>query len=212
MNSPNRYQLALLSEAIAHLKDSDILPYLKLKRMLTDQPVGFQPEFRQTFERYYGLNAAGVSDAFKRRYFELLFDLKLKEDGDPYTSILKELYSVLRRKEDKALQCSFVSKLVAIHDETRPIFDRHVSHFFGITVPSNGWVDFRIAGFVANLMWLRETYQHWSGDERFIDILSAVKHKHPSLKDCAGARVTDFLIWTVGRKKLGSDSRAEKST
>jgi hypothetical protein len=211
MKSPNRFQLALLSEAITHLTDADISPYLKLKRLFTDQPVGFKAEFRQTFERYYGLNAGGVSDAFKRRYFELLFDLKLKESVDPYTPILKELYSILRRKEDKALQCSFVSKLVAIHDETRPIFDRHVSDFFGITVPSNGWVDFRIAGFVTNLMWLRETYQRWSGDKHFMEILSAVKQKHPSLQNCAGARVADFLIWVVGRKKLGSGSWAEQT-
>jgi hypothetical protein len=86
-----------------------------------------------------------------------------------------------------------------------------VSDFFGITVPSNGWVDFRIAGFVTNLMWLRETYQRWSGDKHFMEILSAVKQKHPSLQNCAGARVADFLIWVVGRKKLGSGSWAEQT-
>jgi hypothetical protein len=203
MNSPNKYQLALLSQAITYLNESDYSPYLKLKRLLVDQPVGFRVEFRQTFERYYGLNTGGVSDAFKRRYFELLFELELPESCDPYTPILKELYSIPRRLEDNALQCSFVSKLVAIHDETRPIFDRHVSDFFGITVPSSVWVDFRIAGFVTNLTRLRETYQHWSGDKQFMEILSAVKQKHPSLKNCTSTRVADFLVWTVGRKKLG---------
>ncbi|MBI3922507.1 MAG: hypothetical protein HY318_13880 [Armatimonadetes bacterium] len=209
MTSPNAYQLGLLSEAISHLTDSDIAPYLKLKRLFAEQPSGFEVDFRRTFESYYGLNAGGVSKTFKDRYFDLLLGLKIEEGLDPYTPILKELYEFPRRRGDKALQCSFVSKLVAIHDETRPIFDRHVSDFFGITVPSNGSVDFRIAGFVTNLRWLRDTYHRWSEDNWFQKILLMVRKEHHSLESCADPRVTDFLVWTVGRKKLGSNTATE---
>ncbi len=209
MRAPNRYQLTLLVEAIKHLKEENISPYLKLKRILAEKPVGFETAFRQTFESYYGLNAGGVTRAFKDRYFNLLFGLEIQDDDDPYTPILIELYQIPRRKGDKALQCSFVSKLVAIHDESHPIFDRHVSDFFGITVPSNGSVDFRVAGFLANLKYLRKTYESWSEDSEFQKVLLVVKQRHPYLNDCTTSRIADFLVWTVGRKKLGSDLATE---
>ena len=151
MNTLNKHQLNLLDVAIAYLREENFSPYLMLKCLLAEKPRGFQADFRQIFENYYGLNAGGVTDAFKDRYFDLLFSLEFQDDVEPYTPILKELYEIPRRKGDKGLQCSFVSKMVAIHDEAYPIFDRHVRDFFGISVPSNGSVDFRIAGFVANL-------------------------------------------------------------
>ena|SRR5688572_5575283 len=203
MTGPNKYQLSLLRLAVSHLKESDYLPYFNLKRLLAARPAGFKAEFRRIFEHYYGLNTGGLTDTCKVRYFELLFALVLHEGVDPYTRILKELYGIPRRKLDNALQCSFISKLVAIHDEAYPIFDRHVSEFFGITVPTNGSIDFRIAGFVANLEWLRETYQHWSKDSQFQNIVLTVKQEHPSLKCCANPRIADFLVWTVGRNNLG---------
>ena len=119
-----------------HLREENISPYMELKRLLTDKPGGYQREFRRIFETYYGLNAGGVTDAFKDRYFELLFGLKIQDQDDPHDP---DPYGTLRNSQaqglDKALQCSFVSKLVAIHDESYPIFDRHVSDFFGITRP-----------------------------------------------------------------------------
>ena len=202
MSAPNRYQLDLLGKAVAHLRQEEFAPYLRLKHLLSERPSGFQVEFRRTFANYYGLQHGGLADAFKDRYFELLFELKLQDVADPYTPILKELYEIPRRLGDKALQCSFVSKLVAVHDESRPIYDRHVSNFFGIVVPPVGDVDFRIAGFLTNLHWLRETYQRWSQDSQFQGILQSVQQKHPALQDCAMTRLADFLVWTVGRKKL----------
>jgi hypothetical protein len=204
MSAPNRYQLILLHKATMHLEEENISPYLELKRLLTDKPGGFQREFRRIFESYFGLNAGGVTDAFKDRYFELLFGLEIQDRDDPHTPILMELYEIPRRKGDKALQCSFVSKLVAIHDESYPLFDRHVSDFFGIAVPSNGSIDFRVAGFIANLKHLRKTYQRWSEDSEFQKILLAVKQRFPYLKDCTAPRIADFLVWAVGRNKLGS--------
>jgi hypothetical protein len=210
MNAPNKYQLSLLREAIKKLDAEGLQTYLTLKRLLREQPDGFKDQFRRMFENYYGLNTGGVTGPFKNRYFELLFGLKLEEGVDPYTPILKELYEIPRRKGDKALECSFVSKLVAIHDETRPLFDQHVSAFFGITVPSSGCVDFRIAGFVDNMEWLRQTYCCWSADSQFQRILSTVKQKRPSLEGCADPRLADFLVWTVGRKKLKSSPEGER--
>lgn len=209
MNAPNGYQLILLGEATKRLEETNVSPYLMLKNLLIKKPAGFQADFRRIFESYYGLNAGGVTDAFKDRYFELLFGLEIQGHDDPHAPILMELYEIPRRKGDKALQCSFVSKLVAVHDESYPIFDRHVSDFFGISVPSNGSVDFRVAGFLANLRYLRETYECWSKDSEFQKVLSTVRQRHPCLKGCTAPRIADFLVWTVGHNKLGSTPATE---
>jgi len=145
MNAPSPHQLRLLSEALAYLRYADYAPYLTLKRLFLARQDGYQALFCREFARFYGLNAGGVTEAFKKRYFELLFGLRIQEGVDPYTPILTELYEIPRRQGDKALQCSFVSKLVAMHDETRPLYDRHVSAFFGITVPPNASVEVRIS-------------------------------------------------------------------
>jgi len=202
MSAPNVYQLDVLSQASEHLAADDFAPYLQLRRLLRDESAESREEFRSTFESYYGLKAGGVTDAFRDRYFEILYGLELQEGTDPYTPILKDLYQIPRHKGDRALAASFVSKLVAIHDETRPLLDRHVSGFFGICVPQNGGIDFRIAGLVSNLGWLGQIYRDWSQSDQVLDIIAKLLGRHPSLEACAIPRLADFLVWTVGRKKL----------
>ncbi len=209
MSAPNTYQLRLLGKAVKHLEEKYILAYLDLKRLLAEKPTGYKEKFQEIFVPYYALNSGGLTKDFMTRYFDLLFGLEIQDD-DPYTPFLLELYEIRRRKGDRALQSSFVSKLVAIHDESSPIFDRHVSYFFGITIPRNDSVKFRIAGFVENLKHLRKIYQCWAEDPRFRKILLKVKQKYPGLENCATSRIADFLVWTVGRKKLGSNPEAEK--
>jgi hypothetical protein len=202
---PNKYQLGLLRKAVSYLELKDISPYLTLRELLNEKRAGFEEEFTPKFEKYYGLRGrAGLTDDFKKRYFEILFSLKVKDHNDPHTPILKELYEFRRLQGDKALQCSFVSKLVAIHDESYPIFDKHVEAFFGISAPDRDSenVDFRIAGFVANLMYLRYIYRCWAGDNEFQTIVQAAKQRFPILKPCTVPRIADFLVWAVGHYKL----------
>jgi hypothetical protein len=204
MSAPNLSQLRLLSKALSYLRCADYAPYLTLKRLFLARQDRYRAQFCHEFALFYGLNAGGLTEAFKKRYFELLFGLRIQEGVDPYTPILTELYAIPRRQGDKALQCSFVSKLVAMHDETRPLYDQHVSAFFGITVPPNPRVEVRITRFVADLERLRQTYGGWSQDEQFQHVLQRLITQHPALKDCASTRLADFLVWTVGRNKLGS--------
>jgi hypothetical protein len=91
---------------------------------------------------------------------------------------------------------------VAIHDESRPLFDVHVSKFFGVAPPAVGSLEFRIAGFVDNLLRVQEQYESWAADPHFIRIVKPLLRKHPKLKTCHPTRLCDFLVWTVGRYEL----------
>ena len=177
MNGPSKYQLALLRLAVGRLQTKDYSPYLTLLRLLAEKPPGYKAKFEPIFVSFYGLNTAHLGEAFHREYFRCLFGLKLHEGVDPYAPILRSLYKCVRRKGDNALQCSFVTKLVAIHDESRPIFDRHVGGFFGISAPAYGNLEFKISGFVENLCWLRAIYNTWSDVPSFQKILVTLKIK-----------------------------------
>jgi hypothetical protein len=203
--------LNLVSQAAQRLVESDIAPYFALREMLVRNEKHERRLFRKQFAKYYGLNAAGITDTFKTCYFQLLFELKLVPDiPPPYKELLLELYPIKRSKGDNILAASFVSKLIAMHDESRPLFDRHVSHFFGLDVPSAGPVEFRIAGFVANLDTIRGHYLAWSKEHEFRSALAALKNRIPSLASCHDVRICDFLVWTVGRQRIGAPSKPKK--
>jgi hypothetical protein len=201
-------QVALISQASEMLADKDIAPYFKLRTLLTRQDKKNRTAFKKTFARFYGLNSAGLTDSFKKRYFELLFELDLAQySTPPYESLLKDLYRIKRRQGDHALAASFVSKMVAIHDDSRPLYDRHVSGFFGITVPTNGSRDFRIAGFVANLDHIRHQYQNWCKTEQVKGLIASLQSRTPQLANCHPIRICDFLVWTVGRHQIGKPKK-----
>lgn len=202
MSCPNKHQLSLLCSAVGYLEEKEYGKYFRLKGLLAERSKGYKKEFSRIFINFYRLNAARTTSKFRNQYFKLLFGLDIKDAPEPHAVMLKKLYKIKGSNGRQALQCSFVSKLVAIHDETYPIYDKHVGCFFGISVPSYGDVDFRITGFLTNLMWLRETYHKWSRNTQFQAIVTKMKKKHPSLSQCSDSRLADFLVWTVGRKEL----------
>ena len=193
----------LLKKAAGVLAPKDYRPYICLRKLLPKSDLPSRTAFRKLFTSYYRLNHGGVTDTFRNRYFDLLFDFNApSSDPDPYSAILSDLYKIPRLKKDLALQAAFVSKLVSIHDESRPLLDVWVSRFFGISAPTVGSVDFRIAGLVANLEFLRQTYAEWSAYPSMQPVLATTIQTHQDLAGLSSSRVLDFLIWTVGRRKL----------
>ena len=121
----------LLKRAVATIRPTDFSEYFELKRLSQKSDPVSRQELQTRFANYYRLHIGGLTDAFKRRYLELLLTCKPRGKRDPYTPLLKELYEFPRRKGDRTLQVSFVSKLVAFNDESRPLYDVHVKNFFG---------------------------------------------------------------------------------
>jgi hypothetical protein len=192
----------LLAKAAKARKADDFSKYFEIKDLLATKAPEARAKFRRLFTQWYGLNSAGLTDAFRDRYFQLLFAAKPVGKRDPYSSILLDLYEIPRRKGDPSLQCSFVSKLVAIHDESRPIYDVYVREFFGMAPPSVGSIKFRVAGFVANIDRIREEYGEWAQSPRFQGVVEPLFKMNPSLRHCHPHRALDVLVWTVGAWKI----------
>lgn len=210
MSGPTAFQLDLLSQAVQCVAEDDVVAYQELKRLFAAKDDAARIEFRRAFERYYGLYAGGVTKSWRDRYFELLFGLHLQEGVDPYTPVLRSLYAIPRHRGDQALQFSFVSKLVAIHDESYPLYDRYVSGFFGIAPPSIGGTSFRIAGFVAHMQWLRQTYMSWAQSIAFQQVIASLRERYPRLHTVGVSRIADMLVWAAGKCGLECAPETER--
>ena len=191
--------ITMLNGAVGKLRPEDIEEYIRLRSFVRSGMSGDRAQFELRFSACYGLNSAGLTPEFKVTYFQRLFDHRPGQSDDPYTPILLSLYAIPRHKKDRIVAASFTSKLVAIHDETQPLFDRHVQAFFGMGVPTLEPVEFRIAGFVRNLRQIRTTYETWTQLPAFAEIIDRVRQAHPKLADAHPTRIWDFLVWTTGR-------------
>jgi hypothetical protein len=194
-------QAQRLEIACKSITKKDVDPYCLLRSWLTDPSK--RNDFEKRFKHYYGLNAGGMTDKWKEEYFKRLFSIDIAVTTDPYTPVLMHLYTYKRRKGDQVLAFSFVSKLVAIHDESQPLYDKHVSAFLGITPPKTGTNDFKIAGFLQNLRIIRSTYAQWSDHQDFVDVLTTFRAKFRQVSQCHNGRLFDFLVWAVGHYKIG---------
>lgn len=196
--------LKALSKAEALLVHSDFCPYLELKELLPNSSRLARQRFRFLFTRYYGLNTGGLTDDFKAKFFKFLFAGKVITNGCPrFREILIKLSKFKRKQGDFAMPFSFVSKLVGIHCESSPIYDRHVLAFFEVKA-SAASVDKseRIDSYVAFLREVRASYQEWANDDKVMIILDRLRSRDERLKECHVVRLLDFLVWKVGNQKL----------
>lgn len=193
-----------LDKAEKWMFHSDFCPYLELKELLHDETPEAHDRFRSLFINYYGLNTGGLTDEFKNRFFGILFGTKVIVNGRPnFSGIFDELSGIKRKKGDYAMQFSFISKLVSIHLESSPIYDKHVLDFFGekASAASTSKKE-RIEWFEGFLDRVSMCYQEWAKDERIKPILTNLKARDDKLKNCHDVRLLDFLIWKVGNKKF----------
>jgi hypothetical protein len=152
----------------------------------------------------YDLDRGGLTEQFKDRYFEILFGSNVMLNGQPdYAGILNEFSAIKRKQGDLAMPFSFVSKLVGMHLESSPIYDRHVLDFFGREAPKPK-VDKakRIEWFVGFLNDVSRGYAIWADASMVRSILERLKAHDDRLRNCHDFRFLDFLVWKVGNGKL----------
>jgi len=195
-----------LAKAESWIFHSDLCPHLELKELLNNKMTPQERErFRYLFIKIYGLNRGGLTKSFIKKYFDIMFDGSIyKDSGQPdYSRILNTLYKFKRKQGDRSLQFSFVSKLVAIHQQSSPLYDTHVLAFFGVKAPA-ATIDkkIRINWYIDFLDHVRNSYIEWEKDKRLRLLISKIKARDSRLEQFDTVRLMDFLVWNVGNKKL----------
>ncbi len=182
----------------------DFCPYLELKELFSGATPEARERFIYLFTIYYGLNTGGLTDEFKRTFFDLMFDGSVIKDGElDYSTLLTTLSAIKRKTGDCAMPFSFASKLVAMNCESCPIYDRHVLNFFGGKAPPTSInKEKRIEWFVGFLARVCASYKEWAKDERVRPILKRLKARDAGLEKCDDVRLLDFLVWKVGSQKF----------
>jgi hypothetical protein len=204
----NPEQLDALDQAEPLILKRDYSKYLRLKELLPQQNESNQVEFRRVFKSYYGLNAARLGNQFLNTFFEALFQWNKGMDA---AALLKRLYQIPTARGRNTLQLSFVSKLMAIHDESRPIYDRHVRSFFDVSeIGTKKPVDDRIAWWIAFLDLVKRAYNEWAETDEVARILNRLKVRFPDLAGCHPVRLLDFLVWKTGNASLLKQVRRDR--
>jgi hypothetical protein len=191
---------ARLNAAADALLVRDIAPYIKLRSFVTSGMIGDKAAFIRLFSSYYGLNQGGLGRDLKDAYFRLLFEYRCNAHAAPLRAVLLALHAVPNAKGYRSFQASFASKLIAIHDETQPLYDRHVAAFFRMKRPSGDNIEIRIEGFRVMLQEIKKAYEAWSQTKELTAVINRVQRNFPDLAASHRHRVCDFLVWVMGNR------------
>lgn len=191
-------KFAQLEAAERQLIPRNFERYLRLKDLLKCNNSSAQKEFRRVFRSFYGMTVrTGASVDFDKRFFEILF---LQEGPTPsFSEVVGSLAHIPTPSGKRALQFSFASKLVAMHRENSPIYDRHVRSFFNEKLPSQKLSDeSRILLVDEFLRHVENSYEGWMSELRVQAMLKRMAIRDPNLGKCHANRLLDILVWKVG--------------
>ena len=170
--------------------------YLFLKDEYKKGNIKDNTVFQFVFRSYYRLDNAGLTDEFKKRYFELLADKQTD-----LKTILWDLYEFPTRRNLKAVQFSFATKLLHTLDNNKPIFDAEVARVIHESV-TGGSAEEKI-NLCRNIYDdLIRIYSNLIKDKEIKKIISEFRKKFSvSAERMTDIKVLDFIVWSLGKLK-----------
>lgn len=194
-------RISALAAAEQGLLEKNFAPYLKLRDLLNEKSGESRTEFCKIFKSFYMMRkGTGVAPEFEKRFFDILFSYN--PSANPrvaFIEIATELAKIDNPKEKKTVHFSFVSKLVAMHNEASPIYDKHVRNFFGERLPANGAATHERIDAVADFLEsVGRIYTGWASDPEIAKVLGRMCDRDPRLCKCHPVRLIDFLVWRHG--------------
>ena len=135
---------AYSSEIVANIQEESLATYCFIHEQWNSSSAVENKLFQFVFRSFYRLDNAGLTDEFKKKYFELLENSRGNEPN--ITTICEELYCIKNRKGLNSLQFSFATKLANTVNPKLPIYDSEVAKMYGFKPPlSNKPLDKRIS-------------------------------------------------------------------
>ena len=159
-------------------------------------------EFKETYLTFYRLNGAGLSEEFKKRYFEIL-----SEKATNLKYVLLELYNaVSNERTPHKVHLSFASKLLHTVDNNNPIFDTNVCNVLGMKMKQIKDPDEKIEDRIRMHKELQKIYSETLFDSMVKKTISEFRSKF-NLEESriSDVKILDFFLWILGKM----DRRAE---
>ena len=189
---------------MSNIDRESIVVYLFLKNEYAKSDGGNNAVFQFVFRSYYGLDGAGLSGKFKKRFFKLL---EQKENN--LKTILKKLYDIPTLRGRKTVQFVFATKLLHTLDNKNPIFDSRIGKVInrkviGITGPA------RIKSSISTYKYLEYIHHNLLREGKIKKIIRRFREEfHVNEEQIIDSKILDFIIWTLGKLKV-EDEKAEK--
>ena len=183
----------LRKEVIKNIDQESIDVYLWLKNAHEKGNIKNDHIFQFIFRSYYGLDRAGLSNAQKEKFFELL----AKKETN-LSIILRNLSKLPNLQNQNAVQFSFATKLLHTIDNSKSIFDSQVSAVIHRRVTGNS-VEEKIESAEKLYNYLENLYIELIENEKVREVIKGFKSRFGlGPKNMTDQKILDFIIWSLG--------------
>lgn len=188
----------LLAQAANKITKETILPYIELKYLFKNLGQNTNSKFEKAFRKYYGMNNAGLSEEFFEIFFKNMHELKGRKNPDG-KKLLESLFEIKRKKGDRSMQYSFVSKLLNLLDENHPIIDKHVKKVLKIKTILKGSKEEKLKWYEETVEKIKREYSNLLKEQAAHAALDELERRIPETKPLSSTRKLDFLLFYAGK-------------
>jgi len=192
----------LANQLITDLGQQDVETYQHLRDKL-GPAVANDGDYQDQYRDYWGMNAAGLSDAQFAAYFQILANLEQRAQADNgqipdlddicqrLTQICQQLHEMPNRQGHNCIYFSFATKLVHMVYPDYPIYDSKVKAFYFLPDPAG---DFDL---LSSYEFLHSEYNRILDDHLLDGAMTLFANQFHDVG--SPAKVIDWLIWAFVR-------------
>lgn len=189
------------SRIVRNIDQESIDVYLFLREQFNNSNVSQNPLFQFVYRSFYRLDNAGLTPEFKTEYFSILE----KNRGGNWINIetiVAALHKYPNRKRQKSLQFSFVTKMVNMIDDAKPIYDSEVARMFQFnTPPYTKTFQERLADYLKFYKKLEEVYKEIISCNKLFTVFGDLESALENVHFLSDTKKLDFLVWSAGKIK-----------
>jgi len=183
------------NEIIDNIHKKEIDDYLFIQKEFSKGNITKNRSFQSVYKHFYGFHQ-GLTDAFKRKYFELLGNKRVNKLGD----VLSELYKIkLPSKLGKnTFQFSYATKLLHTKDRYHklPMWDNYVGPLLGLGYKPQKDQEKGFKFWQDTYGKLKE-YQVSLLKKDSVKVI--IKNEKFNVKGITKERALDFVLWSLGK-------------
>jgi hypothetical protein len=156
--------------------------------------------FQFVFRSFYRIDNAGLTSAFKNRYFELLEASRDLESID-IEGIVTDLQKFPNLKGQESMQFSFATKLACTANSKYPIYDSEVGRMFGFNAPYYIKDTTKRLRMYSNFYQeLTDRYEKIITDGELANARNLFRETYVNKEeDFPEVKVIDFIVWQAGK-------------